>query len=326
MTEHGRRQKHQAEKHKARGVIYGLAIGDALGWPLEFIPLSSIKARYGPQGLRDLPDPALFTDDTQMSLAIAKALIESGEADLEMLMRAVAAHFIAWKNSPENNRAPGAACMRGVEALEAGIPWYESGVPYSKGCGSAMRVAPIGYLYQDDPARLRSVAIATGRVTHTHRTAEAACLAAAFLVKLALDGIPPHLYLEVVLDVTSGISDEFDAALMRMAHALTLSSEEEAMRYIGEGWTGEEAIALALYCVLRYPDDYAAAIWRAANSNGDSDSVACITGGIMGARLGVKAIPPAWIARIEKSNELAALADRLAEKKMAMYGSQEAQG
>lgn len=320
MTEPSRRRKHQAEKHKARGVIYGLAIGDALGWPLEFMPASEIKARYGPQGLRDLPDPALFTDDTQMSLAIAEALIESGEADLDTLMGSVATHFIAWKNSPENNRAPGIACLRGVGALEAGVPWYESGIPYSKGCGSAMRVAPVGYLYQHDPARLRSVAVATGRVTHTHRTAEAACLAAAFLVKLALDGVSTDLYPEAVLDVTSGISDEFDAALMRMAHALTWSSEEEAMSYIGEGWTGEEAVALALYCVLRYPDDYTAAIWRAANSNGDSDSVACITGGIIGARLGVKAIPPAWVARIEKSGELAALADRLAEKKMAIYG------
>lgn len=306
------------EYSKARGVIYGLAIGDALGWPLEFMPLSAIKGRYGPAGLRDLPDPPLYTDDTQMTIAIAEALAERGDADLDTLMEAVVANFIAWKNSPENNRAPGITCMRAVKALEAGVPWYESGIPYSKGCGSAMRVAPVGYFYQHDPTRLRAVATATGSVTHTHRTAEAACLAAATLVKAALDGVHPNYYLEILEDTAAHISDEFDAILHRTAHTLEFASEEDAMRTIGEGWTGDEAIGLALYCVIRYPDDYVGAVCRAANSDGDSDSVACITGAILGARLGVQAIPADWVARIEKSDYLADLADRLAAKKLTL--------
>lgn len=310
--------KRRVEQSKARGVLYGLAIGDALGRPLEFIPLSLIKQRYGAQGLCDLPTPALYTDDTQMSLAVAEALVERGDADLDSLMEAVAAHFIAWKNSPENNRSPGITCMRAIGALEAGVPWFESGIPYSKGCGSAMRVAPVGYFYQHDLARLRTVAIATGSITHTHRAAEAACLAAAMLVKLALDGLPPQDYLPILEEVTADISDEFDLVLHRSAQALWFVSEEEAMRYIGEGWTGDEAVGLALYCVMRYPDDYRKAIWRAANFDGDSDSVACITGAIMGARLGVEAIPADWLARIEKSEYLADLADRLAAKKLAL--------
>ena len=67
------------EIEKAKGVIYGLAIGDALGWPTEFMSLDAIKTKYGERGIRDLPDPALSTDDTQMSIAIAEALIRSEE-------------------------------------------------------------------------------------------------------------------------------------------------------------------------------------------------------------------------------------------------------
>src|SRR5690606_24232252 len=105
---------------------------------------------------------------------------------------AMARHFIGWKRDPITPlRAPGATSMRGVNALEAGAPWREAGVRDSKGCGSCMRVAPVGYLYQHDPGRLQNVARAQGVLTHRHPTADAACMAAAYAVKLALDSVLP---------------------------------------------------------------------------------------------------------------------------------------
>jgi ADP-ribosylglycohydrolase len=56
--------------NKSKGVIYGLTIGDALGRPTEFMSLSQMKSTYGQEGITDLPDPALYTDDTQMCIAI----------------------------------------------------------------------------------------------------------------------------------------------------------------------------------------------------------------------------------------------------------------
>jgi ADP-ribosylglycohydrolase len=75
---------------------------------------------------------------------------------------------------------------------------------------------------------------------------------------------------------------------------------------------------MALYCVLKHSDDYVAAVRLGANISGDSDSVAAITGGILGARLGPDALPPDWIARLENREYLAALGERLAEKKERM--------
>ncbi|MDF1594057.1 MAG: ADP-ribosylglycohydrolase family protein [Desulfobacterales bacterium] len=307
------------DNEKAKGLIFGLAIGDALGYPTEFITLARIKTEFGPNGIADFSkSPALFTDDTQMSIAIAEALIKAGAQDLETIMEAIKEEFIKWRRSPENNRAPGNACLAGVSNMERGVHWSESGVADSKGCGSAMRVAPIGYVYQHDPDKLKLVVRASGICTHGHRTAIAASIGAAYLVKLALDGTDPGRMIPETLSFTAGISREFDTALSKVSECLNWPNEEDALKYLGEGWIGEEAVALALYCFLRHPDDYKVAVLRGANTNGDSDSIACIAGSISGAYNGIDAIPNEWIKRIEKSEFLNDLATRLAEKKASL--------
>jgi len=300
---------------RAKGVIYGLAIGDALGYPTEFMTLDRIKAEFGSNGIDDFPKtPALYTDDTQMSIAIAEALIKAGDQDLEAIMDAIREEFIKWRHSPENNRAPGNACLSGVANMECGAHWAESGVARSKGCGSAMRVAPIGYVYQHDSDKLKQVARASGICTHGHRTAVAASIGATYLVKLALDGIDPGRIISETLSFTAGISREFDTALSKVSECLDWPNEEDALKHLGEGWIGEEAVALALYCFLKYPHDYKKAVLRGANTNGDSDSVACIAGGISGAYLGFNAIPQNWIMQIENQIYLEKLSIRLAGK------------
>ena len=132
-----------------------------------------------------------------------------------------------------------------------------------------MRVAPIGYFYQHDPDKLKQVARASGICTHGHRTAVAASIGAAFLVKLALDRVDPGDMISETLSFTAGISREFDTALSKVSECLDWSNEEDALKSLGEGWIGEEAVALALYCFLKYPEDFRKAVLRGANTNGD---------------------------------------------------------
>ncbi len=297
-------------------IFFGLALGDALGWPVEFMKLDDIRARYGPRGILEPPTPALFTDDTQMTLALAEALVESRDADLESLMNVVSQKFVAWSHHPDTpGRAPGNTCLGAVANLERGLNWREAGIKESKGCGSAMRAAPIGCLYQHEPDRLREVAHATGFATHQHPAADAACIAAAYLVKLALDGVHPQEFSRRMMEFCDGISDEFDAAILRVSHTLGWADTDAALRHIGEGWTGEEAVALAIYCCLKHPDNYVAAVRLGANIDGDSDSVASIAGGILGARLGLDAIPKAWIAKLERRDELERVTEALIARK-----------
>ncbi len=310
---------------KVLGMFYGLALGDALGAPVEFWEVKGIRERYGPAGIQELPAPALFTDDTQMTAAVAEALAAAGDQDLGSIMAAVSREFIAWLRSPENNRSPGGACLYGAQRLEAGDPWWKSGKPNSKGCGAAMRVAPIGYLYQHDLPKLRQVASATALATHHHPTAQVGAVAAAFLVKLALDRRPPEEFLPTLELETHGRTRDFDLALERLERALKLDSEDEALALLGDGWVAEEAVAAALYCFLRSPNDFLSTIRRGANTRGDSDSIASIAGGLSGAYLGIGALPPDWVKRIEKSAYLGELARRLADKKRSL-GTEEGVG
>lgn len=321
MTEEQRQPTESGDP--ARAIIFGLALGDALGWPIEFLDLPLIRARYGRSGILAPPHPALYTDDTQMTAAVAEALVEAGNQDLDTAMTALAQHFILWKNNPITaTRAPGATCIRGVNALELGAPWREAGVKDSKGCGACMRVAPIGYFYQHEVERLTQAARAQGWLTHRHPASDAACLGAAYLVKLALDGVEPKEFPVRVRSVTAGLSGEFDSTLARLDQVRAWTDEEAALNYLGPtrggGWIAEEAVVMALYCVLRRPDDYPAAVTLAANISGDSDTVACITGGVMGARLGINAIPADWIERLENRDYLSSLAQRLEEKRQTL--------
>lgn len=301
-----------------KALLYGLALGDALGAPTEFMSMQAIQAHYGMTGIQEPPTPTLYTDDTQMTLALVEALTTVGHRSVGELMPVVGQRFVEWAHSPENDRAPGNTCLSGIATYEEGVPWQEAGLLESKGCGSAMRVAAIGYFYQEDEARLKAVAEATSMITHRHPAALAASSGAAYLVKLALDGHSPDHYLGLLHAFTADYSEDYDRALLRVSHVLGWGDEIAAMRYIGEGWVAEEAVALALYCVLRYPDSYVKAVQRGANSNGDSDSVACIAGGVAAARLGLDAIPQAWIARCENHSYIADLSQRLASARSSV--------
>ena len=296
---------------KAQAIIYGLALGDALGWPIEFLSMQKIHIIYGQSGIQEPPDPAKYTDDTQTSLVIAEALVEAGDADIDTLMAAVTRRLITWSNSPDNDRAPGHTVTEAVRTLEAGVPWREAGSGAS-GNGSAIRVAPIGYYFQGDTEKLKEVAHATGIATHSRPSSDAAAIGAAYLVKLALDGVPPDQYVRRTLEFTDGISPDFDTAMLRIGHVLEWTDEFAAINHVGSGWLGEEAVAMAVYCAMRHPDDFAKAVCRAVNIPGDSDSVGCITGGLMAARLGLDGIPPTWISRLENVDRLTETAARLA--------------
>lgn len=299
-----------------RSMMAGLALGDALGWPTEFKTMRAIQATFGPRGIQEPPNPAIFTDDTQMTIAVARALIEHHNADVPVLMERMAQEFLAWGLSPDNNRAPGNSCMAGVHKLSEGTPWDVSGSEYATGCGSAMRAAPIGFMYQDDPHRLRAVAVASSLPTHRHPSAITAAVAAAYLIKLALDKVPVNELTPRLTDFVKGMSPQFDAAIQTMNRVLAWPDEVVAMDAIGGGWVGFEAVPLALYCVLRYPNSWVETVRRGANFSGDSDSVASIAGGIQVLRLGPDSIPEQWLARLERRGELLNLGEQLANARI----------
>jgi len=247
---------------------------------------------------------------------VAEALIESGASPLDALMEGVCARFLEWLHSPDNFRFPGITTVNALKKLEESRDWRTCGNAKSKGCGAVMRTAPIGYFYRKDPARLREAALAVARVTHSHPTSDAATLAAACAVKLALEDAPPESWIKSLLESTRGISKESDECLGRAAEAPLFKDDHKAIRFIckdNAGWTAEEVLGTALYCALRHPDDFRACLLLSVNTAGDSDSIGCVAGALMGARLGADRIPKEWVQGVERSADLEHLADRLVQ-------------
>ncbi len=317
-------------KEKFEGTILGLAIGDALGYPAEFRTRKQLLANFPPSGLTDMvsiDDPRFvggpyiigarqeagtYSDDTQMTIAVAKGLLDAGlAASLDRQMEAIGRRFVEWSNSDENNRAPGSTCMTGCRNLELGVPWRQAGVAHSKGCGSAMRVAPIGLLYRDRE-HLLEVARASSILTHGHDAGIEGAAAAALAVGMALgDASPQEIYKAIAAECCPR-SPDFKACWERLETywdaelGVALSSDG-----IGEGWVAEEAVASALWVYARYENDVSGGLLAGANTDGDSDSIACIAGSILGARWGISALPDTWVKNVENSAYLFDLSKRM---------------
>src|SRR4051812_5935685 len=114
------------------GSFFGLAVGDAIGHPTQFIlSVEGIKTKYGDKGVTGFNPSGshkagTFTDDTQMSIAVARALIRAGHLDLDTLMKLLGDEFVAWADHPTNNRAPGGTCLAGCRKLKQGATWRDA--------------------------------------------------------------------------------------------------------------------------------------------------------------------------------------------------------
>jgi len=300
------------------GCMEGLAIGDALGFPVEFMNLREIKQIFGPEGVtgfdsiekclgRKFPYPVgSYSDDTQMTLATARGLLKSRSTDLEDIMPPIVHEYIEWQDSPENDRAPGTTCTAGIENLKRGIHWTKSGIPGGKGCGAAMRTAPIGLYFLQDLEKLISVAYHAGGCTHGDQGAIEAGIAAAIAVNLVANSeVHPLKPMEIYERTIGYLTNKaLIQKLRQVEQVLPMSNHEEALNLLGEGWIGIEAITLAFYCFLKNPTDYTKTVLMGANTNGDSDSIACIAGAISGAYNGAQAIPVGWLERLENRSLL----------------------
>jgi ADP-ribosylglycohydrolase len=312
---------------KFLGCIYGLAIGDAMGFYTEFLSLKEILQKHGESGVKyfqsvEKTDGTFFplgtyTDDTQMSLALARAILRTETLDVEDFMKEVKREFVNWMDSPDNNRAPGGACTRGCRNMKYGLHWKESGDPGSKGCGTAMRNAPLGLAYHNKLNKLVEFAHASSVCTHAHPTGIAAGIGTAYAVALITKGMAePRDLVDMVARIPYA-NEEYRNKILQVNRVLN-KKPDHAIPLLGEGWVGEEALAIALYCFVKYPTDFKKTIWTAVNTDGDSDSLACIAGALSGAYNGIEAIPSQWRREVENSELLGNIANKLYENSLKL--------
>lgn len=331
------------------GCLLGGAIGDALGWPIEFMSAREILDSFDPDGIQDFVRTggrlAEITDDTQMTLFTAEGLLcASGQADTEdstsSLTAAIYRAYLRWlrtqgKDSPAARpnaepegwllgipamhavRAPGLTC---IEALRSGqMGTLEKPLNDSKGCGGVMRVAPVGLLGSrlawSDTTVFR-VAAEAAAITHGHPTGylAAGCLAVIIARILAGAGLKEAIAASVTCLTQWPDCAECLAAIgaaVRLAQSPAIPPSAAAVTRLGAGWIAEEALAISLYCALVANGDFARGVLLAVNHGGDSDSTGSITGNILGALLGQAAIPGHWLEGLELHAEISSMANNL---------------
>lgn len=332
---------------RTKGSLLGGAAGDALGYPVEFMPDHAIRDFYGPEGITAYRDgQGWISDDTQMTLFTAVGIL-SGDGFSGVRHR-VAAAYQDWlitqqyqqQPSPDSTglmalpqlyarRAPGLTCLSALKARRQEIqpPEDYTAEPLnnSKGCGGVMRVAPLalrfrpGDNYGGSLSALDREGAQLAAITHGHSLGYMPAAAMTHILARILEG---RLSLEDIAADTIRTMEELyngDEHLRELTGLLSLAAElaasggsdsENTLR-LGQGWVAEEALAVALYCTLRHQDDFSAGIIAAVNHSGDSDSTGAITGNLLGAWTGFHAIESRWTEHLELSDVLLRTAEAL---------------
>ena len=272
-------------RDQARGMLVGLAVGDALGAPLEFStrgtrpPVTGMQGG-GPFGLA----PGQWTDDTSMALCLAHSLTACGGWDPQDAMT----RFLRWRDTGYLS-ATGACFDIGIQTGEALSHFKATGAPYAgpedearSGNGGIMRLAPVVLAYGDDLACAQQAAQLQSRLTHGSRS----CLRAAQkMAKFLVTG---------------------DTGL------LSVPLDPPA---VATGWVVDTLHAA--HWALGQAGDFAGCLLAAVNLGGDADTVGAVTGQLAGRLFGYEGIPEAWRAQLWDHDEILVLADRLYDMRPA---------
>ncbi|MET1022022.1 MAG: ADP-ribosylglycohydrolase family protein [Arthrobacter sp.] len=289
-----------APSHESRihGCLLGGALGDSLGYAVEFDDISAIRSKFGPDGLQDfsaLDGGSHFSDDTQLTLYTADGLLEALEwansgvaADTNACLWLAYLRWLATQGVPvpdaapfqpsrwidshdvlKYRRAPGNACLSGLATGEMGT-FFRPVNPDSKGCGTVMRSAPFGLIPFIAAEAVYKLSADAASLTHGHPAARQGAGVFSLIIHALSNGQGLREAAEFALGqldagqlhkderVDQDLLARLEAAL-RLGAAGALLDPEELVRELGEGWVAEEALAVALYAVLATAPDPAAA-------------------------------------------------------------------
>lgn len=305
----------QEIRSRFRGCLLGLAIGDALGMPVEGARASSIRSRLGrvtdflPAPWRNL-QAGQWTDDTKMMLCHARSIADTGRVDPEDITR----KFLDWMDG-RDWRGMGNATYSSIKRLGEGASPGESGETgeMAAGNGTAMRIAPVALFLCRDLEALRREAETASIITHNNSEAVAGSRAVSYAIaRMVQEEIEPDELLAGMVEFAgpSGVSERLSMAGRLLKQEM---DEEEALVRLGTSGYVVETVASAMFCVLKHRDDFAEAVIAAVNAGLDADTTGAIAGTLSGARNGLEAVPERWASQVEAAGEILDLADCIFE-------------
>jgi len=297
-------------KSKFLGALVGTGVGDALGAPFEGrrqVKLEEIEA------IADRQEVLIYTDDTHMMIGVAESLIRVKGFDGEDM----AYTFIKnYELEPFRGYGPGPPHI--FRSIRAGTAWDEAaqGLYHngSYGNGSAMRIAPIGVFYHNNPKMLREVANKSSRITHAHNLGKEGAALQAYAIGLAaslepLAAFARDDFLAKLIDYTP--DRVYAEKLNKIKGLIAEPGKTRVDIELGNGIEAFNSVPTAIYSFLAHPDSFAQSILYAISLGGDTDTIAAMTGAISGAYLGFDSIPSSWRDKLENRLYIEELAQKL---------------
>ncbi|WP_306318079.1 MULTISPECIES: ADP-ribosylglycohydrolase family protein [unclassified Streptomyces] len=280
--------------HRALSSLRGLSVGDALGSQF-FVP-----ANYPLLKRRALPDGTWqWTDDTEMACSVVSVLAAHERVDQDELARMFAEHH-------DDGRGYGPAVTKVLRQVREGGDWRSLASALFNGRGSwgngaAMRIAPLGAYYADDPEQATHQAEISAYPTHQHREAVVGAMAVAAATALVADPSGPPTPRELLDGVIALVPrSAVGAGLRRAKDMLDYGDPSTVAAVLGCGrrTTAHDTVPFALWSAARGLGDFERAFWDTAQVGGDMDTTCAIVGGVVAS--GKDGAPSAeWLGRTE---------------------------
>lgn len=304
-----------------KSALFGVAVGDALGVPVEFNSRQTIvknpvtdTVSYGTYNL-----PAgTWSDDSSLAFCLAEALTQDFD------LNTIGQNFVKWYHhnfwTPRGNVFDiGIATRQAIARLAQGEQAELAGGfdETDNGNGSLMRILPLLFYIQDKPINERyEITKQVSSITHGHIRSVIACFYYLEFARQLFSGkdkfeIYTHLQTEITNHLTSlSINPKeialFDRLLKNDIHNLN-ADDIQSSGYV------LHTLEASIWCLLT-TDNYKEAVLKAVNLGSDTDTTGAVTGGLAGLLYGFDNIPTNWTKQIARKDDIENLAERLAEK------------
>jgi ADP-ribosylglycohydrolase len=301
-----------SQRERYRGTLLGLAVGNALGLPVESLPSAEIRRRY-PKGLREIDRAELdlpWDDDLAQAVILAEAILEHDTLRTEDLAK----RLMAWYES--NGRGMGNQTRAVINALRGGLMpseaaqmvWERDG-GQPAGNGAVMRCPPVAMRWPRDRKRLLHETELSARVTHHDPRCTWSAYAVNLVVAEALHGRVASI------DSIAGILEAADVGPHTLHAVREVSGRPLERLHLDATTMGFtlKAMQVGLWC-LEHADDFEESLVLVIHAGGDTDTNGAVAGAILGALHGASAIPERWIAGVARAEALTSFADRILER------------
>ena len=290
----------QGSEDRALGAFWGLAVGDAMGAPVEFLTPGTFPKVTGYQpSPRFGLDPGAWTDDTIMAVCMAESIIAEGGYDSFAVMQDYVDWMVRGHNSPNGTCFDiGIQTAKALRQFRANPAIAES--TQSAGNGTIMRLAPAVIASQDSPpdeaARLFEI---SARDTHNSDLAAEATVLFGMILRNLMEGTSFRESLVLAAETTERHLKERGLPSQLVAETVYAFDDEAANN---SGFV-IPSLGTAIWAV-RSTDTFEDAVLTAVNLGDDADTVAAITGQMAGALYGAGAIPEEWVADLHRRDDL----------------------